>query len=68
MKLKRTMRIATGLACLGAALAVFIPHLTSYISRAAVVNAPIISVKSPFDGALMSDAHTPATPVLPTST
>jgi len=68
MKLKRTMRIATGLACLGAALTVFIPHLTSYISRAAVVNAPIISVKSPFDGALMSDALTPATPVLPTST
>ncbi|MBY6141546.1 HlyD family efflux transporter periplasmic adaptor subunit [Leisingera daeponensis] len=39
--------------------------MTSYISRAAVVNAPIISVKSPFDGALMSDALAPATPVLP---
>lgn len=65
MKLKRAARIAAGLACLGAAFMIFAPHATNYISRAAVVNAPIISVKSPFDGALMSGALTPATPVLP---
>ncbi|QFT29406.1 hypothetical protein FIV00_02805 [Labrenzia sp. THAF82] len=65
MKLRRAARIAAGVACLGAAFMIFAPHATSYISRSAVVNAPIISIKSPFDGALMSDALTPATPVLP---
>ena len=67
MKTKQTMRIVAGLACLFGAVVIIAPHLTNYVSRAAVVNAPILSVKSPFDGSLLSDALTPATPVLPST-
>lgn len=65
MKLNRKVRILAGAACLGAALLIIAPHMTNYISRAAVVNAPIVSIKSPFDGVLVSDALAPATPVMP---
>ena len=67
IKLKRTARVLAGGACLGAALMILAPHMTSYVSRAAVVNAPIVSIKSPFDGVLTSAALAPATPVPPAS-
>ena len=65
MKLKRVARLAAGGICLGTAVMLIAPYVLNYVSRAAVINAPIISVKSPFDGVLVSPALTPATAVLP---
>lgn len=67
IKLKRKARVVAGVACLGAAFMIVAPHMTNYVSRAAVVNAPIVSIKSPFDGVLTSEALAPAAPVLPAS-
>jgi multidrug resistance efflux pump len=62
---ERTFRIGAGVACVAAALSIIGPHVVTRVSQAAVVNAPVISIKSPFDGILTSDAMAPATPILP---
>lgn len=63
--MKRFSRLAAGLFVLVAAGIVLSPHVLNVVSRSAVVNAPIISIKSPFEGLLMSSPRRPGEPVSP---
>lgn len=46
----RVLRLGTACVLLGAVGAILTPRVTSYISTSAVVNAPMITVRSPFNG------------------
>lgn len=46
----RVLRLGTACVLLAAVGAILAPRLTSYISTSAVVNAPMITVRSPFNG------------------
>ncbi|WP_375688543.1 HlyD family efflux transporter periplasmic adaptor subunit [Pseudooceanicola sp. LIPI14-2-Ac024] len=45
-----------------------VPRVTSRISTSAVVNAPLVSVAAPFDGAITAPSASVATPVFPGDT
>ncbi len=63
--MKRVARLAAGLFVLVAAAVILSPHAFNFVSRSAVVNAPIISIKSPFEGLLISKPRRPGEPVSP---
>ena len=59
------MRLSAATLLAGAAVATMAPHLTSYISSSAVVNAPLLSVRAPFDGLLDETSRAFANAVAP---
>lgn len=65
MVLRKGVLIRAGLALffLTAALAVVFPHLTGVHANYAVVNAPLISVRAPFDGEILRESPRLANPV-----
>ena len=63
--MKRTLRLLAGLFVLTAASVILSPHAFNFVSRSAVVNAPIISIKSPFEGLLISTPRRPGQAVPP---
>ena len=50
MSKSRNLRLVSAGLLLAAAGAILLPRATSYVSTSAVVNAPLITVRSPFDG------------------
>ncbi|WP_165352002.1 HlyD family efflux transporter periplasmic adaptor subunit [Salipiger sp. IMCC34102] len=48
------LRIPAAIVLLGAAGTAIAPRLTNHVSSAAVVNAPLVSVYSPFDGTIVT--------------
>lgn len=46
----RVVRISAASLVIAASASTVFPHLTSYVATSAMVNAPLISVKAPFDG------------------
>ena len=52
----RMVRVLAGLALLLVALGIYVPHLTFSVSREAVLNAPLIAVRSPIAGTVSSSA------------
>lgn len=63
--MKRFARLAVGSFVLVAAAVVLSPHAFNFVSRSAIVNAPVISIKSPFEGLLMSRPRRPGEPISP---
>ncbi len=46
----RTIRVSAAALLVGAAAATLWPHMTSYVSTSAMVNAPVLRIKAPFNG------------------
>ncbi len=65
MSVGRVTRLSLGTLMLGGAVAVLAPHATHFVSRSAVVNAPLVSLAAPFDGLFQSDPLAPADVVPP---
>ncbi len=65
MKLRRTTRILVGSFVLLSVAVILSPHVMNRVAQSAVINAPVVSVKSPFDGFLTSASRRPGDPVLP---
>ena len=63
--MKRVVRLVAGLFVLIAAAIILSPHAFNFVSRSAVVNAPVISIKSPFEGLLTSRPRRPGEPIPP---
>lgn len=59
----RVMRLSAAALLAGSAAATMAPHLTSYISTSAVVNAPVLVIRAPFAGVLTQGAPDFASPV-----
>ncbi len=57
------MRLSAAALLAGAAVATMAPHATSYVSSSAVVNAPLVAVRAPFDGVLLEGSPAFATGV-----
>lgn len=57
------LRMSLAIVLLAAAATSVMPHLTSYVSTSAVVNAPLVSVSAPFNGALVRQSPLIARPV-----
>ena len=59
----RTLRLSAAALVLGAAAVTLAPHATSYVATSAVVNAPVILIRSPFDGVVATPSADIAAPV-----
>lgn len=59
----RVLRLSAATLVLGAAGAALLPHATSYVATAAVVNAPLVLIKAPFDGIVSKPSADIAEPV-----
>lgn len=65
MAINRKLRLIAGVSALVTAALIVVPHATSHISNAAVINAPVITIKSPFEGILTSKPRQPGELVAP---
>jgi multidrug resistance efflux pump len=61
----RALRLGASAVVLAAAAMTLTPHVVSYVSSSAVVNAPVISVRSPFDGVIARASADLSAPVSP---
>lgn len=59
----RVIRVVAVLVLLAATGYVLRPHVVSYVATAAVVNAPVITVRSPFDGVVVDPSGPLSQPV-----
>lgn len=59
----RSLRLSAALAVIAAAGMILAPHVVSYVSTSAVVNAPVISIKAPFDGVVVQPSADLSAPV-----
>lgn len=57
------LRVSLATVLLAAAATSMGPHLTSYVSTSAVVNAPVVSISAPFNGTLSKQSPLIARPV-----
>lgn len=61
----RALRLSAATMVLAAAGMTLAPHATSYVASSAVVNAPVIPLKAPFDGVIRAQSPGLADPVRP---
>lgn len=61
----RALRLSAATLVVAAAAMTLAPHATSYVASSAVVNAPVIPLKAPFDGIIRSPSPGLADPVRP---
>ncbi|MBS0125366.1 HlyD family efflux transporter periplasmic adaptor subunit [Thetidibacter halocola] len=66
--IKRKLRLAVGLLVLSGAAITTAPHVLNTISESAVINAPVLSVKAPFDGVLIAGDRRRGDPIAPGQT
>lgn len=59
----RVLRLSAAALVVGAAGMTLAPHATSYVATSAVVNAPVIQIKAPFDGVVRRASAAIADPV-----
>ncbi len=59
----RILRLGAAALLLAAVVRTLAPHATSYVSSSAVVNSPLIDVRSPFDGRIAAASPEIARPV-----
>ncbi|MBL9059902.1 MAG: hypothetical protein JNK88_07765, partial [Mangrovicoccus sp.] len=64
----RALRLSAASLVVAAAGMTLAPHATSYVASSAVVNAPVIPLKAPFDGVIRRPSPGLADPVRPGST
>jgi multidrug resistance efflux pump len=60
----RIMRLSAVALLAGAAVVTLVPHATSYVSTSAMVNAPLLVVRAPFDAMVVEGSAPAAAPVL----
>ena len=63
MSANRNLRVGISLLLLAGVASTLFPYATSYVSTSAVVNAPLITIRAPFDGRLVDPLPRIATPV-----
>lgn len=63
MSSTRSLRIGLSLLLLTGVAALLAPYATSYVSTSAVVNAPLITLRAPFDGRIREASPATARPV-----
>lgn len=59
----RNLRLGVCLLLIGGVVSVLAPYATSYVSTSAVVNAPLVALRAPFDGRVGAASPPVATPV-----
>ncbi len=59
----RFLRIVLGLALAGAAGWTLMPHLVGVVGTSGVVNAPLVTLRSPLDGQITRASRAPGTPL-----
>lgn len=65
MNLNRNLRVCVALLLLAGVASTLLPYATSYVATSAVVNAPLVSLRAPFDGRMLAGPPRFATPVRP---